>query len=105
MVGTGDIRVCYDVDGSPKIAIIKRVLHIPNLHRNLFSIRQVASFGILTIFDEDSVEMLDKRQGRIKVLEGSLDGKMYKLHLVVILRPVQALSVVSIRQNSSVKYL
>jgi hypothetical protein len=49
-----------------------KVLYIPHLKSNLFSVRQAAKHGVVTLFDDDRFVMLDKWcEGEI-ILEGSL---------------------------------
>ncbi len=76
--GIGDVLI------TTNIIIIAKVLYIPNLKWNLFLLRQFASNGVVTLFDEDTFTMIDKNNNGKIMLKGSLDGKMYKFIATVV---------------------
>jgi hypothetical protein len=47
--GIGDVLI------TKNIIIIAKVLYIPNLRQNLLSVEQVASDGVVILFDEDTL--------------------------------------------------
>ncbi len=55
----------------------------------------------LTIFNEDAVEMRDKNKGGAKILKGSLDGKIYRLHIAILSPKAQALVVIDASKQGS----
>jgi hypothetical protein len=74
--GTGDVHILRGVEGVQKKGVLKGALYIPHLRRNLFSVRQVTTQGIVTLFDEDVFTMIDKNVDGATLMDGHLDGKM-----------------------------
>jgi len=54
--GYGDVHIWTEVDGVKRPAIIRRVLYVPGLGTNLFSIRVVTKLGWTVTFTESQVE-------------------------------------------------
>lgn len=76
--GIGDVLI------TTNIIIIAKVFYIPSLKRNLFSVRQFVSNGVVTLFDEDTFTMIDKNNNGKVAFKGCLDEKMYKLNAMVV---------------------
>ncbi len=65
--------------------MLKGVIYIPHLTRNLFLVKQTTIQEIVTFFDEDVFIMIEKNvNGLQSWMDGHLDGKMQKLNAKVI---------------------
>lgn len=91
--GVGDIEIIRIVDGVQKNGLLQKVLFIPNLRRNLFSIGLTSKAGLsFQTFGEKCALYRDLGKGP-KVMEGTQTGTLYKLAIQsVIPTPVIHLS-------------
>ena len=79
--GLGDINITRIVDGIEKRGILKKVLYIPNLRRNLFSIGLVSKAGLsFQTLGDKCVLYADMGRGP-KVMEGNQVGTLYRLSI------------------------
>ena len=79
--GIGDINITRLVDGIHKRGVLKKVLYIPDLRRNLFSIGLVSKAGLsFQTLGDKCVLYVDLGHNR-KVLEGNQVGTLYRLSI------------------------
>lgn len=77
--GVGDIQITRTIDGEQKHGILQKVLFIPDLKRNLFSIGLTSKAGLsFQTFGDKCALYRDLGKGP-KVMEGALVGTSYKL--------------------------
>ena len=85
----GDIYIKRTVNGKEKAGILKGVLYIPDLKRNLFSIRQATKTDLAFINTKNKCE-LRTNEGTGKVMmEGYRTGKLYSLQIKITLPETQ----------------
>lgn len=79
--GIGDINITRTIDGTQKKGVLQRVLFIPDLRRNLFSIGLASKAGLSfqTLGDKCAIYK-DLGKGP-KVMEGICLGTLYKLSI------------------------
>ena len=79
--GIGDIHITRLIDGEQKKGILKKVLFIPELRRNLFSIGLASKAGLsFQTLGNRCVLYADLGQGPV-VMEGTQAGTLYKLSI------------------------
>ena len=77
-VGVGNLRVnMLFKEGSPKRSVFYRVLYVPKLACNLFSVRAATAKGNMVKFGHSKCWIRDAK-GRLKGM-GSLEGSLYRL--------------------------
>lgn len=82
--GVGRIQVKCQLDGVWKQRHIHRVLYVPQLRKNLFSVGQAADKGFITTYTRHTC-YVTSNEGRGKiVLTGTRVNKLYKLEMTVI---------------------
>jgi hypothetical protein len=69
--GVGRINVKCEVDGVWKFHVVQRVLYIPELRRNLFSIGQVSDKGFMTTYTRHSCYLTSNDEHGKVVLTGT----------------------------------
>ena len=81
--GVGCIQIQCEVNGSWYPRDIHRVLYVPELRKNLFSVGQAADKGFITTYTRHSCFLTSNEgQGKV-VLTGTHVNKLYKLALIV----------------------
>lgn len=98
--GIGDINITRTVDGIQKKGVLQKVLFIPELRRNLFSIGLASKAGLsFQTLREKCALYQDLGKGP-KVMEGIQIGTLYKLFINPIL-PTSSNKVTVTNQHSS----
>jgi hypothetical protein len=82
--GHGDIFIDRTVAGVVKKGILKQVLYIPELKRNLFSIGQATEMGLSFMSTKEKCELRTGSEPGKVVMEGQRDGKPYSLRIKAI---------------------
>jgi hypothetical protein len=65
-----------NVDEIWKKVMLKGVIYIPHLTRNLFLVKQATTQGVVTFFDEDFFIMIDKNANGATMMDGWMDGHL-----------------------------
>ena len=91
--GVGDINITRTVDGIAKEGVLKKVLYIPDLRRNLFSIGLASKAGLSFQTHGDKCALYHNLGKGPKVMEGIQVGTLYKLSITPI--PSQSASQIS----------
>ena len=86
--GIGDINITRLVDGVNKKGVMRKVLYIPGLRRNLFSIGLATKAGIAFQALRDRCVLHDDFGEGPKVMEGERIGTLYKLSIVPVPPPL-----------------
>ena len=79
--GFGDIAIEIFIRNQWERGVLTDVLFVPTLHRNLFSVSSAALKNINTLYTNTGCQML---ADGIVLMEGSLEGMLYKLHIKAI---------------------
>lgn len=79
--GYGDIDIEIFIQNQWERGILKDVLFVPTLRRNLFSISSAALKNVNTLYTKTGCQMLDNG---VVLMEGTLQGMLYKLHIRAI---------------------
>jgi hypothetical protein len=82
--GRGDILIDRTVAGVVKKGILKQVLYIPELKRNLFLIGQATEMGLSFMSTKEKCELRTGSKPRKVVMERQRDGKLYSLRIKAI---------------------
>jgi hypothetical protein len=90
-VGKGNIEIETFVNGKRVAGTMSDVLYVPNMKRNLFSVKYVAKKGIDFKISQKGRECTFSREGKI-VAKGIDVGNLYKLDMHVIIPSVCNLS-------------
>uniref|UniRef100_A0AAG5DMY5 Endonuclease n=1 Tax=Anopheles atroparvus TaxID=41427 RepID=A0AAG5DMY5_ANOAO len=77
----GNVRVVSKVGDEKINCVIQKVLYVPGLQFNLFSIQRIGQLGMKVIFGKNSAKVL--RNGEV-VLRGVMNGKLYELDVEVL---------------------
>ena len=79
--GKGDIEITRTVNGQEKHGTLQKVLYIPELRRNLFSIGIAAKAGYSSQTDDGTCAIYKDFGRGPKVMEGIQIGTLYKLSI------------------------
>ena len=82
--GVGDINITRLIDGVHKKGVLKKVLFVPDLRRNLFLIGLVSKAGFSFPTLRNKYVLYDGLGQGPKVLEGNLVGTLYKLSIDLV---------------------
>ena len=82
--GVGDINITRTVDGVSKEGVLKKVLYIPDLRRNLFSIGLASKAGLSFQTHGDRCALYHNFGKGPKVMEGVQIGTLYKLSITPV---------------------
>ena len=83
--GYGDIQVRCLVNSHWERRTIKKVLFIPDLCKNLFSVGQAANKGFTITYTKHSCYLTSHGEHGRKVLTGTRSNKLYLLDMQVIM--------------------
>ena len=76
--GIGDIPIEICIRNQWEQGMLTDVLYVPTLQRNLFSVSSAAFKNIDTLYTKTGCQML---ADGVVLMEGSLEGMLYKLHI------------------------
>jgi hypothetical protein len=99
--GIGDINITRTIDGVQKQGTLRKVLFIPELRRNLFSIGLATKSGLSFQTVDDTCVLYHDRGKGPKVMEGVQTGTLFKMSITPVppnpstSSPSTALSVVN----------
>lgn len=79
--GVGDIHITRIVDGINKKGVLRKVLYIPELRRNLFSIGLASKSGLSFQTLGDRCALFQDLGKGPKVMEGVQTGTLYRLSI------------------------
>jgi transposase InsO family protein len=96
--GFGDIRVECLTDWGRETRTIRKVLYVPELRKNLFSVGQAADRGFITTYTKHTCYLTSQGEHGRHVLTGVRTNKLYKLQLKVEQPKSQAHAVVTERE-------
>lgn len=80
VAGIGDVPVMCCVDGSYNRGVLQKVLHIPKLGVNLFSIKAATSQGFQAVFTDCRVELI--KNGAVRLAGMSNENDLYTLDVI-----------------------
>jgi transposase InsO family protein len=80
VAGIGDVPVMCCVDGSYNRGVLQKVLHIPKLGVNLFSIKAATSQGFQAVFTDCRVESI--KNGAVRLAGMSNENDLYTLDVI-----------------------
>jgi hypothetical protein len=78
VAGIGDILIEINIRNQWECGMLTDVLYVPTLQCNLFSISSAAFKNVNTLYTKTGCQML---ADGIVMMEGSLEGMLYKLHI------------------------
>ena len=100
-LGTGDIQVNMTFKVSKqKNCVMSRVLYVPKLTSNLFSVRAAVSKGNIVGF-EDLNCWIKNRKGKLIPMRSLVDNKLYKLNCTPVVQVQQCASPAFEKGNSA----
>lgn len=76
--GIGDIPIEINIRNQWERGVLTDVLYVPTLQRNLFSVSLAACKNVDTLYTKNGCQML---ADGVVLMEGSLEGMLYKLHI------------------------
>lgn len=82
-VGVGNIKVLSKLANEKIKCYIRNVLYVPNLRKNLLSVKKLESSNITVIFENNKVKLLDKNR---KIIAIGKRNNLYELNFEVIKR-------------------
>ena len=97
--GIGDIPIEVRIRNQWEPALLTDVLYVPTLQRNLFSVSSAACKNVNTLYNKNGCQMIV--DGNV-VMEGSLEGMLYKLHIRAQPSAPHANVVISIGTSSKI---
>ena len=63
VIGVGSIPIVVDINGQPSDLMLLRVLHVPRLSSNLFSLTALIKKGFKLMFDTTGVSFVNPKTG------------------------------------------
>ena len=95
--GIGDIPIEINIRNQWERGLLTDVLYVPTLQRNLFSVSSAACKNVDTLYNKNGCQML---ADGVVVMEGSLEGMLYKLHIRALTSPSHANVITSFGTSS-----
>lgn len=75
--GIGDIVIKIHLDGSTTYGVLKEIMHVPNLDKNLFSSYVATQKRMYTLFMENGYQVLEG--GTLSSVSGVVFWQLYRL--------------------------